>query len=61
MSDLSYQVVLQQSHVLGQEHQSSGGQEFLHFHELGQSHQLTDHNRIPLESRGPPHHDGSWS
>ena len=37
MNGPNYLVVLQQQPVLGQEHQSSGGQEFLHVHELGQS------------------------
>ena len=44
--------------ILGQEHQSSGGQEFLHVHELGQS--PADHNRIQLQSRGPQRHDETW-
>ena len=34
-SDLSYPSVLQQQPVLGQEHQSSGGQVFHHVHGLG--------------------------
>ena len=35
---------LEQSPVLGQDHLSPGGQEFLHVHEFGQS--PADHNRI---------------
>ena len=44
MNDPTYLVVPQQPPVLGQEHQSSGGQEFLDVHELGQS--PVDHNLI---------------
>ena len=51
-------MVLQQLSVLGQEHPSSVGQEFIHVHELGQSQ--ADHNRLQLQSQGPQHHDGSW-
>ena len=53
-----YLVVLQQPPVLGQEHQSSRSQEFLHVHELDQS--PVDHNLTQRQNRGPQHHDGSW-
>ena len=42
MNDPNYLVVLQQPPVLGQEYQSSGGQEFLQVRELGQL--PVDHN-----------------
>ena len=45
--------------VLGQEHHSSGSQDFLHERRLGKL--ATDHDRIPFKSRGPRHYDGSWS
>ena len=44
--------------ILGHEHESSGGQEFIHVHELGQS--PIDHSLIQLQSRGQQHSDGSW-
>ena len=44
--------------AIGQEHQSSGGKEFLHMHELVQS--PVDHNLTQWQNRGPQHHDGSW-
>ena len=49
MSDLSYLWVLQQQPVLGQEHQSSGGQVFHHVH--GSGRQLTDRNQSQLRSQ----------
>ena len=56
MNGLNYLLVLQQSPVLSQEHQSLDAEEFLHVHELGQL--PTDHNQIHLQSRRPQHHDG---
>ena len=57
-SDLSYLSVLQQQPVLGQEHQSSGGQVFHHMH--GLCWQPTDRNRRQLRSQKRQLHDGSW-
>ena len=44
--------------TIGQERQSSGGQEFLHVHELSQS--PVDHNLTQWQNRGQQHHNGSW-
>ena len=55
---MRYLSVLQQQPVLGQEHQSSGGQVFHHMHGLGQ--QPTDRNRRQLRSQTQQLHDGSW-
>ena len=45
MNDSTYLVVLPQpTPILGQEHQSSGGQELIRVHELGQS--PVDYNLI---------------
>ena len=58
MSDLSYPRMLQQKPVLGQEHQSSGGQVFPHVDGLGQ--QLTDRNQTQLRSQRLQHHEDLW-
>ena len=55
--DLSYLSVLQQQQVLGQEHQSSGGQVFHHVNGLGL--QQTDRNRRQLLSQRLQLHDSS--
>ena len=58
MNDPTYLVVLQRPPVLGQEHQSPGGQEFIHVHEFRQS--PVDHNLIQWQNRGLQRHGGSW-